>query len=144
MRALGLEAGGLWLSYGLPDANRDRFGRSGGGGALRFPSPVVDTREIFRHCWAMLTEDMPPGALPNYVGMTLFHLQPQTNQLELWPRGKRDQPALANALDHLNDKFGDFTVTRGSFWGLDDRDAPDRIGFRKTVGVDANDLVIQR
>ena len=40
------------------------------------------------------------------------------------------------ALDRVNDKYGDFTVTRGNFWGLNEHDVPDRIGFRKTVGVD--------
>jgi hypothetical protein len=45
-------------------------------------------------------------------------------------------PALAAALDDLNDKFGDFTVTRGAFLGLTEADVPDRVGFRKTVTVD--------
>lgn len=143
LRALDLEAGGVWLSYGLPDRDREHYGRSGGGGAVRLPCPVVDTRDIFSRCWSMLTADLPPGALPNYLGMTLFHLRPESHQLEFWPRGKRDAPALASALDSLNDRFGDFTVTRGSFLALDDRDVPDRIGFRKTIGVDANDIFLK-
>lgn len=142
LRALDLEASGLWLSYGLPDWMRQRYGRSGGGGALTLPSPVIDTRDIFRICWETLTADLPRGALPNYLAMTLFHLRPRSDQLEFWPRGKKDPPALASAVDTVNDKYGDFTVTRGSFWGLNDRDVPDRIGFRKTVGVDADDLVL--
>jgi hypothetical protein len=69
--------------------------------------------------------------------MGLFRLQPQSHQLALWPiEKKHDAPALAAALDQLNDAYGDFTVTRGTFWGLDEDDAPDRIGFRKTVLVD--------
>lgn len=136
LRALDLEAHGLWLSYGLPDWARGQYGKSGGGGALTLPSPIVDTRDIFRLAWDMLIADLPPGALPNYLAMTLFRLQPRVDQLELFPRGKKDPPALAAALDTVNDKYGDFTVTRGSFWGLSERDVPDRIGFRKTVGVD--------
>ncbi len=136
LRALNLEAHGLWLGYGLPDRSGDQSYRRGGGGTVTPPSPIIDTRDIFRLCWNMLTSDLPPGTLPNYLAMTLFRLQPRSDQLEMWPHGKKDPPALAGALDALNDKYGDFTVTRGSFWGLDDRDVPDRIGFRKTVGVD--------
>jgi len=136
LRALDLEAHGLWLGYGLPDRMRERYGRSGGGGAMKLPSPIVDTRDIFRLSWEALIADLPPGALPNYLSMTLFRLQPRVEQLELWPRGKKDPPSLAAAVDLVNNKYGDFTVTRGSFWGLTEDDAPDRIGFRKTVGVD--------
>lgn len=136
LRALDLEAHGLWLGYGLPDRIREKYGRSGGGGAMTLPSPIIDTRDIFRLSWEALVADLPPGALPNYLSMTLFRLQPRVEQLELWPRGKKDPPALAAAVDTVNDKYGDFTVTRGSFWGLTDNDVPDRIGFRKTVGVD--------
>lgn len=135
LRALDLEAHGLWLGYGLPDWAQAQYGR-GGGGALTLPSPIVDTRDIFRLAWNVLTADLPPGALPNYLAMTLFRLQPRVDQLELFPRGKKDSPALAAALDRVNDKYGDFTVTQGSFWGLNEHDVPDRIGFRKTVGVD--------
>lgn len=136
LRALDLEAHGLWLGYGLSDRMRERYGRSGGGGAVKLPSPIIDTRDIFLLSWEMLTNDLPPGALPNYLSMTLFRLQPRVNQLEMFPRGKKDPPALAAALDTVNDKYGDFTVTRGSFWDLHEDDVPDRIGFRKTVGVD--------
>lgn len=136
LRALHLEAHGLWLGYGLPDWIRESYGRSGGGGAMKIPSPIVDTRDIFRYCWEMLMSDLPPGTWPNYLAMTLFRLRPRVDQLELWPRGKQDPSSLAIALDAVNDKYGDFTVTRGSFWGLNEHDVPDRIGFRKTVGVD--------
>ncbi len=137
LRGLGLEAYGVWLSYGLPDWVRARSGRSGGGGGQKLRSPLVDTRDIFNRCWRMLLDDLPDGALPNFLAMTLFHLQPRSRQGELWPERKReDSPALAEALDRINDRYGDFTVSRGSFWGLDDRDVPDRIGFRKTVGID--------
>jgi DNA polymerase-4 len=140
LRALDLEAYGLWLGFGLPtpygSSSAEYAHARGGGGALTLATPLIDTRDIFQHCWEMLVADLPRGQLPNYLAMTLFRLQPRSNQLALWPRGKHDAPALAAALDCLNDKYGDFTVTRGNFWGLDERDAPDRIGFRKTVGVD--------
>ncbi len=140
LRALDMEAHGLWLSYGLSDQARDQFGHSGGGGALSLPWPIIDTRDIFHLSWKALINDLPAGALPNYLAMTLFRLQPRSDQLEMWPRGKKDAPALAQALDAVNNKYGDFTVTRGSFWGLNEHDVPDRIGFRKTVGIDPAQL----
>lgn len=146
LRALDLEAHGLWIGYGLSSgyqpATAPHINDQRGGGAKSLASPIVDTRDIFALAWEMLTSSLPRGRVPNYLAMTLFRVRPHVDQLELWPRGKQDSPALAEALDHINDTYGDFTVTRGSFWGLNDRDVPDRIGFRKTVGVDADDVVL--
>lgn len=137
LRGLGLEACGLWFAYGLPDRAAIRFGQRGGSGGSKLKTPLIDTRDIFDRCWRMLRDDLPAGAWPNFLAMTLFNLKPRSRQEGLWPRQKHeDSPALAQALDELNDRYGDFTVARGSFWGLDERDVPDRIGFRKTVGVD--------
>ncbi len=137
LRQLELEAGGVWLSYGLATTVAAQFGRAGGSTGQKLSTPIVDTRDIFRHCWRLLTADLPSGVLPNFLAMGLFHLRPQSHQLALWPLTKnQDAPALATALDRLNDAYGDFTVTRGTFWGLDERDVPDRVGFRKTVLVD--------
>ncbi len=136
LRRLGLEANGVWLSYGLPDRERERYGRAGGGGR-KLGAPITNTRDIWRAGWDLLMTNLPAGAVPNFLAMTLFQLQPRSNQLPLWPIPKpRDAPALVAALDRLNDRYGDFTVTRGTFWGLDERDVPDRVGFRKTVLVD--------
>lgn len=147
LRKLNLEAYGVWVRATLPEWYREpgstrfisnhlwgpRSGRvHGGGGKLAYP--LYDTRDIFRHCWEYLRGDLPPGAFPNSLAMGLFYLKPRVNQLELWPRLKQqDSPALAGALDRLNDKYGDFTVTRGSLWGMGEKDAPDRVGFRKSV-----------
>lgn len=137
LRRLELEASGVWISYGLATPAVARFDRSGGSTGQKLGTPIVDTRDIFRHCWRLLTADLPGGALPNFLAMGLFRLRPQTHQLAFWPLTKnQDAPALAVALDHLNDAYGDFTVTRGTFWGLDEHDVPDRVGFRKTVLVD--------
>ncbi len=138
LRRLNFEAYGAWVWFSLSAQVAQRYGRSGGGGGGKLGAPLTDTRDIFQHCWQLLLEDLPRGALPNAVGMGLFWLKPRVNQLELWPQFTRhDPPSLAQALDTLNDKYGDFTVTRGSLWGLTDRDAPDRVGFRKTVVFDA-------
>ena len=134
LRRLDLEAYGIWISYGLSSEVKG-WGRTGQSVGRKLGAPIYDTREIFDHCWQMLTDGLPTGVLPNYLAMTMFNLKPRVNQLEMFPRGKRDAPALAKSLDLVNDKYGDFTVTRGSLWGLDEHDAPHRIGFRKTVDI---------
>lgn len=136
LRRLNLEADGVWVSYGIPDWAKDRSGHRGGGGAFMFPEPATDTRDIFTACWNLITKRLPPRVYPNYLAMTLFRLHPASRQIPIWEKGKKDDSALAAALDEVNDQYGDFTVTRGSFWGLTNHDAPDRIGFRKTVAVD--------
>lgn len=137
LRRLELEAHGFWVWFGLSDQVAASVGRAGGGGGRKLPYPLYDTRDIFRHCWQLFLEDLPRRALPNSIGMGLSYLKPRVDQLEFWPRPKQqDSPALAGALDTLNDRYGDFTVTRGSLWGLSERDAPDRVGFRKTVTFD--------
>jgi DNA polymerase-4 len=136
LRRLGLEAGGVWVSYGIPDWVHERYGVHGGGGVELFSEPITDTRDIFSSCWNIVQSKIPPGIYPNYLAMTLIHLRPVSRQLAFWSKDKQDDRALAAALDTVNNQFGDFTVTRGSFWGMTDRDAPDRIGFRKTVALD--------
>lgn len=136
MRQQELEASGVFLRYGLPDLGG--YHRSGGGGGHQLPTPIYDTRDIFSHCWEILTERLPSDVFPSFLAMGLFDLQPRSNQLELWPRDKhQDSPALAVALDDINDTYGDFTVCRGSLWGLEERDAPDRVGFRQSVQFNA-------
>lgn len=136
LRGLGLEAYGFYVSYGLSGTAATSWHHGGGGGSRKLPYPLIDTRDIFRHCWQFLLDDLPRGQVPNFLAIGVFNLKPRVDQLELWPRGKHDPPALARALDKINDRHGDFTVSRGNFWGLDEYDAPDRIGFRKTVGLD--------
>lgn len=135
LRQLDFEAYGLGLSYGLTDQSADRYG-AGGGRMVKVERPLYETKDIFDRAWRLLTADLPSGARPNFLAVTVFRLRPRTNQLDLWSRPRPQSPALAQALDELNDKYGDFTVTRGSLWGLDERDAPDRVGFRKTISWD--------
>lgn len=137
LRRLDFEAGAIWLSYGLSDTVAVRSSQRGGGGGRKLGTPISDTRDIFQQCWRLLTADLPAGTVPNFLAMGLGWLRPRSNQLSLWPALKHhDAPALAAALDQLNDAYGDFTVTRGAFWGLTEDDVPDRVGFRKTVLVE--------
>jgi len=143
MRRFGFTAGGVWVSYGLPQPyGTEKVGwypKMSGGGSRLFHPAVTDTRDIFQACWEIVTRDLPPGRFPNFLAMTLFHLHPESGQLALWSKEKKDERPLAQALDRLNNVFGEFTVSRGSFWGLTHNDAPDRVGFRKTALVDVQE-----
>jgi len=50
------------------------------------------------------------------LGVKLSNLQHHTEQLPLFP-GERKKALLANAMDAVNNKFGDFSVTFGSLLG---------------------------
>ncbi|MBI4414714.1 MAG: hypothetical protein HY566_00560 [Candidatus Kerfeldbacteria bacterium] len=59
---------------------------------------------------------------------------PRVHQLSFWS-DPRARDALTHALDRVNDRYGEYTVTRGSMWATG-RHAPERIGFRKTITLE--------
>jgi DNA polymerase-4 len=127
LRALGLRAGGFWFSFDSTVG--------GGGAAVRFPGPVFDTRTLFAAADRILRRSR--GLVLVSLALGTFELVPDVAQGTLWP-----QPAtaddLSQALDAVNDRFGEHTVFWGTLLGLptDTEHAPDRIGFRKTVSWD--------
>lgn len=130
LRDLGLEAHGVYAHASLEL-------RGGIGGSRKLGSGISSTSAMFRAIWAMLE----PGVRvdrPTYYAVGLFRLRPMTNQLSLF--GAAKSSALARAMDALNNKYGEETIVQGELLRLDDHHAPDRIGFRKTVGVDISPL----
>ncbi len=126
LRELGLEAHGVYAHASLEL-------RGGIGGSRKLGVGISSTPAMFRAIWAMLE----PGVRvdrPTYYAVGLFRLRPMTNQLSLF--GALKSSALARAMDALNNKYGEETVVQGELLRLEDHHAPDRIGFRKTVGVD--------
>lgn len=126
LRDLSLEAHGVYAH-----ANLER--RGGIGGSKKLGDGLSSTRVMFRLVWDMLQ----PGAkndCPTFYAVGLFRLRPATNQLSLFRKPKSSM--LARAMDAINNTYGEETIVEGELLRLDDRHAPDRIGFRKTVGVD--------
>jgi len=57
-----------------------------------------------------------------------------SNQLSLFSKPKPLK--LIAALDKINNKYGEEIITQGELVRLEKYHAPDRIGFRKTIGLD--------
>lgn len=90
------------------------------------------------------------GESVNFLAVTLSDLSTPNGQVRLpvrvWestqihdPRRER-QRRVADALDVVRDRYGDESIIMGSMFNLGD-EAPDRIGFRKTTGVDVERAV---
>lgn len=96
----------------------------------RLSRPAFDTDDVFRPADALFS----CGARGHDIlalAVSVFDLTPRIHQLSFF-----DDPiardAVTRAIDKVNDRWGEYTVTRGSMWQTD-RHAPDRIGFRKSV-----------
>lgn len=127
LRDLGLEAHGVYAHASLEL-------HGGIGGSKKLGAGIFSTSAMFRAVWAMLEPGVRADR-PIYYAVGLFRLRPMTNQLSLFV-GAQKSSALARAMDALNNKYGEETIVQGELLHLDDHHAPDRIGFRKTAGVD--------
>ncbi len=74
--------------------------------------PLTEGKEIYRlalRIWGSIGEKRPVRLL----GVTVSNLQRPSNQLPLFSRANK-WAALRGAIDRVNDKYGDFTLTWGS------------------------------
>lgn len=126
LRDLRLEAWGMYAYASL-----DRFGSI--GGRKKINEPVTSTRAIYSYVWQMLESDIKRDTA-TYYAIGLFHLRPKSNQLSLFAKPKPDR--LIRALDEINNRYGEEVIAQGELAKLDKYHAPDRIGFRKTIGLD--------
>lgn len=127
LRGLDLEAQGLWFGFSTAEDG-------GGSEALTLSEPIADSRSIFRLARAIFQQQIR-GQTPSALAVGVFRLRPRSRQLSLWPVPK-PPAALSAALDALNDRYGEHTVIFGAQFGLSEENAPDRVGFRKTVSWD--------
>ncbi|MFH1171199.1 MAG: DNA polymerase IV [bacterium] len=99
----------------------------------RLHRPAFDTDDIFRPA-DMLFSRGTRGHDLLALAISVFDLAPRVHQLSFF-----DDPvardAVTAAIDTVNDRWGEYTVIRGSMWQTEQH-APDRIGFRKSVSWD--------
>lgn len=128
LRDLGLEAHGVYAHVSLEP--------SGGlGGSKKVYHPIHTTRQLFQQVWAMLGGGVQRGT-PSFYALGMFRLHPVSGQLSLLE--KRKPAALAQAIDRINNRYGEETIVEGELMRLDAYHAPERIGFRKSVDVDSS------
>ncbi|MDD5110096.1 MAG: DNA polymerase IV [Patescibacteria group bacterium] len=125
LRAQQLEANGIMAYCGIVHGH-------GVGGSKRLPSPLFTTPDIFRQADALLFSRPLPD-IATMVAVSVFGLTPLSQQQSLFTdilTPKR----VACTLDAINDKYGEHAVATGAMWGTGNN-APDRVGYRKTVAV---------
>jgi DNA polymerase-4 len=127
LREQGLDAKNFYVYW--------RYAHGGGDGlSRRLPTPVYDSWDIFQASYRpLLLKELPDEVAMLAVGVSSFR-QPD-KQLKLFEdmqAAEDKRRLLIKALDQINGRYGEFTLSRGAMWGTKDS-APDRIGFRKTV-----------
>jgi len=125
LRASGQEARhiNIYCAY-------ERFGGIGGG--HKVADGLFTTEEIFAQVEKFLVETdlkLPVSMLAVSVSL----LGPVTGQLSIF-NDRLKSKSLSLAMDKVNDRYGEYTLTRGAMWGTEDM-ARDRIGFRKSVAI---------
>lgn len=152
MRGLGLLANGISVSVGLktPDGPRPQGpfwtpGGDGPGGSIqvRFAEPSDDSFTLVGTALDLL-RTLWTGQPVNFLAVTMTDLTIPTRQerlgsLNVGTRHAAPLPerhrAVSSAIDTIRDRYGLNALVLGGMLGLGD-EAPDRIGFRKTEGVD--------
>ncbi|OGY42406.1 MAG: hypothetical protein A2Y82_04660 [Candidatus Buchananbacteria bacterium RBG_13_36_9] len=127
LRESNLQAQGIVSGYSL---------KYGGGfwQSHKTAEPLFTTQEIFKAAYDLIKTNWPSGKV-YMLAVSVTRLQRFPGQLNLFYSPK--QKNLTLALDQINDKFGEYTVFPGVMWGTKDN-APDRVGFRKSVNIEAN------
>ncbi len=125
LRNLGLEAHGLSVWWSYVDGGGFHTSRC-------VPAALFDTRDIFRPAAALLKEPELNHEILS-LSVSVFDLYLRSRQLSfLEDIEGRDR--LIRSLDHINDRYGEYTVFRGTMWATE-KHAPDRVGFRKTLNI---------
>jgi DNA polymerase-4 len=108
LRESGYHASGLHLSLRFGDGTHWHTGHQG-------RSAIFDDAELLTSALA-LYEQTSPHKLVKKIAVTCFGLVADNNQLSYLVDTAK-QKSLVSALDNLNDKWGEYTVTYGSFLG---------------------------
>ncbi len=122
LRSHSLEARSVFCYWHYPGA--------GDGGGRRLGRPIASTDDIFQSIWRVIDERAVRSLPLTMIALGVGALVPVSGQQTLFTDTVNRR--VAAALDLVNDKFGEYTVIRGSQIGTD-RNAPDRVGYRKTV-----------
>ena len=148
LRHLGLQAGSISVVVGFRGEGFaspsgpfwQPLADEGGSSSLSFGDRVEDSFALL-HGSLELLHQVWSGQPLNFLAVTLHDLALPNAQTRLdgargdffLSRDRRRRVSLA--VDAVRDKYGDTSIVFGDMVRLED-EAPDRIGFRKTEGVD--------
>jgi len=107
-----------------------------GGGVYKIfkvPGTLFTTMDIYNQAYNVFLNKKMSAFKIRMIAVSVTNLSPLTKQLNLFD-DVLGRKKIAQAMDNINDKFGEYTISYGQMHGLADQ-ARDRVGFRKTVGV---------
>jgi len=123
LRRQKLQAGGIMVGFNFVN----------GGGIWRswkLPKPIFDSIDIFNTAKKILTTEMVTKKI-RLLAISVSRLSPVSRQLSFFEDEVKKRQ-LVEALDEINNKFGEHTIIPGLLLPLKNQ-ALDRIGFRKSV-----------
>lgn len=115
----------------------------GGGRYVHLPEPAADSFALVGAASALLSNAWH-GESVNFLAVTLSDLSVPNSQGRLddvcrdgegWRRVHDRRERASTAVDVIRDRYGDEAILFGAMARLND-EAPDRIGFRKTAGIE--------
>lgn len=147
LRGFRLAAHAVVVTVGIPGEEEHRYGwgtwrRSIRSELFRFPEPIQDSFTFAETVLRLLGEQWNGSTSVSFLAVTLIDLSPWSTQGRLdaldqsWRQQGDKRILVTQAMDRIRDRYGLEAVQFGSLAGLSGTEAPDRIGFRKTEGVD--------
>jgi len=104
----------------------------GVGKSWKTSEKIFTTEEIFLRANKFL-ENADLLFPVRMIAVTVTRLSSVSSQMSLFEDGLSVKE-LSRSMDKINDKYGEFTVTRGHMFGTGDV-VKDRVGFRKTINI---------
>lgn len=124
LRLNGYQAQGLWLSVGFRQARGFNRGR-------KLNQPIYSSEDIFDRAFDLLRSLIGQGFLVSPIAIlavSVFRLvRTRRQQLNFW-KDEIEKSQLTQALDEINDKFGESTIFPAELLGLNQK-ILDRIAF---------------
>ena len=133
LRGANLTAGGVQLYLRFADKNWWQQGRQTTGGSQGGQGgQLYTTQDIYCAANALLTQTKEQGWMTDrvtHISITVYNLTPcDPEQLGLFDQPLARRKALAVAADHVNDRFGEFTVVPAVMADMD-KTILDRVAF---------------
>lgn len=154
LREHDFEARAVSVRMGMEEYDPESRQWSPGSGyhtRVRTRDALYTTAEIFNAGWDLLEPQIPregEGLRVTFLAMSVGSFRPFSGQQALFENFQEEalysqsdlliadtSREVSEALDSINDKYGEFTVRYGAMHGTD-KNAPDRVGYRKTVEVE--------
>jgi len=122
MRSFGMQAGKISCGYSFIDGR-------GVFSSWKLPHYLYDSTDIINQVLTLFNQPIKQSI--NFLSVSLGDLVARSGQLSFFVDEVKKNN-LNQAIDNINTKFGEFTLLPGSLLPYR-ANAPDRIGFRKSV-----------